>query len=95
MYYTNIDGIDNNFDIETFSKGNNNRKVTIGDLELFYSYRTVIAFNRAHWPTVIAQNQWGSTTGRHLNDVNPDKSIRLPYKEFKQQLKELLEELGL
>lgn len=48
---------------------------------LYYSYNTLIAFTY-DYKLYISQNCWGSTTGRHLNFIDRDKSIRLKREEF-------------
>lgn len=70
------------------------RAVTIGDLDLYFSYDTVIAFQN-HGDLVITKNQWSTTTGRHLNCINRDKKIRVPYEDFKKKLNDVLEKHDL
>ena len=48
---------------------------------LYYSYNTLIAFTY-DCKLYISENCWGSTTGKHLNFINRDKSIRLDREEF-------------
>lgn len=48
-----------------------------------FSYRTCIGFNRYDgngW--TLRRNEWGPTTGRHLNELDPDHAKRLPAAEF-------------
>lgn len=43
-----------------------------------FSYRTVIGVN--NWDGegwIVRRNEWGPTTGKHLNWLNEDKSARL------------------
>lgn len=68
----------------------NNTLVTIGDLNLYFSYETLIAF-RIENDLVIRKNDWSIQTGKHLNSINPDKSIRIDGSEFEEQLKAVLE----
>lgn len=70
------------------------RAVRIGNLTLYFSYRTVVAFNDNNnfW---ISKNVWSNTTGRHLNCINRNKSIRIDYEEFKVKLNECLKRHGL
>lgn len=65
------------------------RAVSIGDITLYFSYDTIVAF-RIGGKLVISENAWSNTTGKHLNFINPNKEIRIPYGEFKRKL-ELLE----
>lgn len=69
--------------------GSHTQEVTIGDLRLWFSYDTVIAFNNGDG-LKVCKNAWGSTTGKHLNWINPDKSRRLPGDEFDKQIAKVL-----
>ena len=69
--------------------------VSVGNLTLNFSYNTVIAFNSPFSGFVISENVWSMTTGRHLNEIHPDKSLRIPNKEFMQKLAETLKHYGL
>ena len=66
------------------------RAISIGNITLYFSYDTIVAFSIGNKLT-ISENVWSNTTGKHLNFINPDKSIRIPYEEFKKKL-ETLEE---
>ena len=41
----------------------------------WYSYETLVAF-RIKDEFHISKNYWSPTTGKHLNWINPDKTIR-------------------
>ena len=56
---------------------------------LYYSYETIIAFTTPGI-TCISENNWGPTTGKHLNCIDDDKSKRLPRDEFEKQLARVL-----
>jgi hypothetical protein len=71
------------------------RAVQIGDLTLYFSYRTVIAFEDANTGRTIIRNYWGPTTGKHLNWIDPDPKIRLSSEEFNKRLNETLERHSL
>lgn len=74
--------------------GANSLRVTIGSLTIYFSYRTPVAF-RAFGEFVIRENDWGSTTGKHLNWIDPDKSVRIPGEEFEKKFSKVLSKLGL
>jgi hypothetical protein len=44
--------------------------VTVGELDLYYSYETVIAFCTPETGLVVRTNDWGPTTGQHLNRID-------------------------
>ena len=37
---------------------------------LWFSYRTVVAFQRGWGPIVVRENSWSTTTGKHLNYID-------------------------
>lgn len=64
-------------------------------LELWYSYRTVVAFrhvDRYGARVVVRENDWGPTTGRHLNEIDGGskdaRSLRIAAAEFERRLLE-------
>ena len=63
----------------------------IGGLSVYFSYDTPVAFERPATGLVIRQNDWGPTTGRHLNWISPDKDRRIPGEQFEKQLAECIE----
>ena len=71
------------------------RAIQIGTLTLYFSYETVIAFQEGFKDLVIRENDWGPTTGKHLNWICKDKSIRISGKEFEEKLEEVLKEHNL
>ena len=70
----------------------NFNKVVLKNLILYFSYKTIIAFNYNGLIT-ISKNVWSKTTGRHLNYVNDDKSIRVDNTKFNELLNSVLERL--
>lgn len=66
----------------------NESQISIGNLTVYKSYSTVIAF-RLNGELTITQNNWGNTTGKHLSNICSDKSIRIPYEEFKAKCEAL------
>lgn len=70
-------------------------EVVIGRLTLYFSYETVIAFHSPKMGLVISENIWTMTTGRHLNEIDPDKSIRLKHGDFLEKLSQTLKGHGL
>lgn len=59
--------------------------------EYYYSYDTLVAF-RTSSEFHIIRNYWGSTTGKHLNWINPDKSIREDAETFENNYKRLVKQ---
>lgn len=52
----------------------------------WYSYTTIVAFQTPDTGMTISKNVWSTTTGKHLNLIEPDHSVRLDYDEFKKHL---------
>ena len=75
--------------------GANCLAIQLGTRTIYYSYDTIVAFSGTNSKGVyfdcIIKNYWGNTTGKHLNFINQDKSIRLSKEAFENQLKLFLE----
>lgn len=79
-------------------KTGNSAKVTIGRLCIWFSYRTPIAFQVSglHDFPIVCVNDWGPTTGEHLNAVDGgDKGSRISRELFTSELYRILGERGL
>ena len=75
--------------------GAHTQQIDIGNLQLWFSYNTVVAFAGENGRKV-SQNVWGTTTGKHLNWIDGgNKSVRLPSEEFDRQLAQLLKDHNL
>jgi hypothetical protein len=59
-------------------------------LLVWFSYRTPVAF-ALHGEKVVRRNEWGPTTGKHLNAIEPDKRRRVSSEAFEAALTEALE----
>jgi hypothetical protein len=70
-------------------------EVTIGDLTVWFSYRTPVAFMYPGEGRVVAENEWGPTTGKHLNYVKEGKADRIPRAEFLARLDAIVAREGL
>ena len=70
--------------------GAHTQQFSIGSLDIFYSYNTVVAFRDGYDGLVISKNYWGSTTGKHLNWINSNKKIRVDSETFDQKLSQVL-----
>jgi len=75
--------------------GSNFANVEIGCLEIWFSYKTPIAFRAPGYGLVIRDNAWGPTTGKHLNAISDDKSKRIPGQEFEDKFEKCLTGLKL
>lgn len=68
--------------------------VTLGGITIWFSYETPIAFQGAlhrsdiiRYRKTVRENEWGPTTGKHLNFVDHgDKYNRVTGEEFMRRL---------
>lgn len=65
--------------------------VQIGGIELYYSYQIIVAYYEPQDGLVVIKNYWSTTTGKHLNAINEDKSKRLDMEAFQAKLMAMLE----
>jgi hypothetical protein len=69
--------------------------VVLGSTEFYFSYETIVGFQKLADKPVISENKWSNTTGKHLNILDPEKEYRVPPQEFEKKLAEVLEGTGL
>lgn len=96
MYNKNVNynkNLNSGVDLE-YGYNDNMTIVTIGDLKLYFSYRTVIAFE-VDYEVVISKNIWSNITGKHLNWIDSDHSKRISNEEFEAKLQNILEDKNL
>jgi len=67
------------------------RQVDIEFIRLYYSYKTVVAFSTPDTGLVIRKNEWSTTTGKHLNAINSDHSIRISGLDFEKHLEAIMD----
>ena len=76
--------------VRSYCEGSgNNTLVEIGDLSLYFSYDTIIGFSSPKG-SETRQNDWSTTTGKHLNAITPDKTLRIDGVKFEKKLIEVL-----
>jgi hypothetical protein len=77
------------------SQNNNLTRVYLGNLVLWFSYETVVAFHVPGQRRVVSENIWSNTTGRHLNEIDgSSKSTRVPHDEFERKLGQVMATLN-
>lgn len=66
----------------------------LGPIAVYFSYKTPIAYTIGV-KTIVCQNEWGPTTGKHLNAIDggtpQTKKDRIPRSEFESLLSNALE----
>ena len=65
-------------------------RVDLGTIELYYSYKTIVGYRDAKDGFVCIVNQWGPTTGKHLNQIQSDHKKRIKADEFESMLRAAL-----
>lgn len=63
----------------------------MGGIEFYYSYETIVAYAEPIDGLVCSENVWGTTTGKHLNWIQPDKKFRVKHDKFQEMLKAAIE----
>jgi len=57
--------------------GPSSEVVDLGFLKVWFSYQTVIAFQPKGEAVIVCQNEFGPTTGKHLNRIPHNSEDRL------------------
>jgi hypothetical protein len=70
--------------------GVNSLCVDLGDLRLYYSYETIVAYEDTKDGIVCSVNVWTVTTGKHLNWICPNKKLRVKNDDFNKMLEQAL-----
>lgn len=67
-------------------------RIGIGDVALWFSYETLVAFQVPGSSPVVSENVWGTTTGKHLNAIDYGRrDTRVPYQRFTELVRTVLE----
>lgn len=93
---TNLPTITNYGQYSSDNYGVNSLRVSFPlGLELYYSYETIVAFSGRDG-LKVRQNDWSTTTGKHLNWIDGgEKKSRLNSETFENMLIEELDFHGL
>lgn len=77
--------------INNVGRGDKGKVVKVGNISLFFSYKTLVAFETPEDGLICCENVWGSTTGGHLNIIEPDHSLRYDPPSFMKRVEKLEE----
>jgi hypothetical protein len=72
--------------------------VRMPGIDVYFSYETCVAFSTPQTGLVVRRNDWGPTTGKHLNWIdggNGAKKDRLKGEDFERKFDEVLQALRL
>jgi len=63
---------------------------SLGEVDVYFSYKTPIALRAPNLGLVVRKNEWGPTTGKHLNAIDGgNRSSRIPGPAFLELLRHL------
>ena len=71
----------------------NKNLVILGPLTVWFSYETPVSYRVDGQAQVTRENDWSKTTGKLLNECEPDKTKRIPGERFEAQLNALLSKI--
>lgn len=89
----------------TLNKNKINIITDRGTFELYFSYETLVGFYYQTQPKAwegskdrekywnkkrTSENIWSTTTGKLLNELEPDKKKRVNYEQFKNEVAEMM-----
>lgn len=60
--------------------------VHVGELTLYFSYETCVAFQVNGSEIVCSENVWSNTTGKFIDSLCPDRKARYSNLDFEQML---------
>tara|TARA_Y100000034_G_C6882549_1_gene404637 strand:- start:947 stop:1246 length:300 start_codon:yes stop_codon:yes gene_type:complete len=70
--------------------------MSIGKVTFWFSYDTVVAFREDGHSRRVRENDWSTTTGKHINWIDGgDKKSRIPSDDFEKELNKLLKKYRL
>jgi hypothetical protein len=82
----------------TRSMNDNLTRVDVGDLTLWFSYETPVAYLAPGEERQVSENVWSATTSRHLNDIDGGtkeaKARRVPHTLFTHRLGVLMDSIS-
>ena len=71
--------------------GMNTVRLSFSGIVLYYSYKTIVAYDDFTDNLVVRENDFSVTTGKHLNWINDNHYSRIPGDEFEIKLQAALE----
>lgn len=62
--------------------------VSVGPIDVYYSYTTVVAFRTPDAGLVVRHNEWGPTTGKHLNWIDGGSTERVKARRSREDFEQ-------
>ena len=88
---SDLPAIENYGDYSSENYGVHSLRVVLPTITLYYSYKTIVAFYTHETGRVCSENIWSSTTGKHLNKIEPNKPLRWGNEVFNKMLQDALQ----
>lgn len=74
----------------------NAMRVDLPEVTVWFSYRTPVAFQARGFERVVRENDWGPTTGKHLNAIDGgNKKSRVNAQEFQRLWSQQITEMPM
>lgn len=84
---SNLPTIDNYGQYSSNNCGVHTRLLRNANIDLYYSYDTIVAYRDSIDGLVVSKNNWGTTTGKHLNWIDGgNKKNRKGHEVFENML---------
>ena len=81
--------------VQLLNQGTVNKNIVyINDLKLYFSYKTIVAFEHPSTGLICSENIWSNTTGKFLTEIESDKDARIDNKNFNLKLEKLLKKFN-
>ena len=93
--------------IELNNLGTENKNEVIiltdrGNFHLFFSYKTLVGIeygfdgkgSKHYWIKSVIENLWSTTTGKLLNELEPNKKNRKSSEVFEKEVSEMFEHIN-
>ena len=84
----NLPNFENYMETSSKNYGLNSLKFYTSEGTFWFSYKTLVAFKKLGGPIVCRRNEWGPTTGKHLNAIESNKDFRVDAESFEQIYRE-------
>ena len=83
----NLPSFENYMETSSRNYGLNSLKFYTHQGTFWFSYKTLVAFKKLGGPVVCRENEWGLTTGKHLNAIS-NKKDRVDEETFQRIYRE-------
>ena len=74
--------------LRTYTRNESTNALVLGfaHCRFWFSYGEIVAFYTPWTGSVVSENMWSRTTGKHLDEISPDKADRVAHHVFTELL---------